>query len=184
MIQRFRVRGSALLLGLLGGGGVWAQQADGSITFSATPMEAASVPTLSEWGLILLAVGVGLYAMRAIKRSGHGGTAASWLWACAIAVVLGGGLVGSHRAYSSIGLDAAYQVGLAQGFRADFDVPVINDGGQDLYVARIQAASGFSIVAPDTSPRCVLGTRIPANSNSPVCYVKVCATSGGCTPPF
>jgi hypothetical protein len=120
--------------------------------------------------------------MRTIKRSGHGGTAASWLWACVVAVLLGGGLVGAQRAYSTAGVDASYQVGQAQSFPDDYDAPVFNFGGQTLYVARIQAASGFSIVTPDSTPRCVVGTRIPANSSSAVCYVKACATSGGCSP--
>jgi hypothetical protein len=171
---------SSLLLGL------WSSaQAQvptgGTITFgNSLP---TSVPTLSEWGMILLSVVLAVLAARAIRRNQHGGTASSVMLAAAGALLVAAAMGMGDRAYAVIsGIDAGTApVGEAQGFYPGIDVPVFNSSSTDRVILSIAPASGYLIFEPGSSPQCQVGMRLPAGSSIPVCYIKACVTSG-CSP--
>lgn len=176
----FNVRCLLALTILLAAGAASAQSA-GSITFGTSP-PATSIPTLSEWGLLVLAGVVGLVAARSLRRGGAGRVASALLLPVAALALVAGGLGVARHAYGSVGVDASdLTVGQAYDLPANVDVPVANTGGQDLYIVAIQAQSGYVVGPPFASPQCQLGMRIPANTgfSPPACYVRFCST-GGC----
>ena len=175
MKQHTTPRWALAAAGLLASGATWAQSFGGRITFTATAPTPASIPTLSQWGLALLIVAVGLYAWRTLKRSGQGSGIASFFMVGAAVTVVMGGLLAARDAHSNGSIDAASFVGTYYSFPANLNEPVYNSGTQDLYVLDIQADPGNAIVTPTTNaaPQCQIGTRIPANSAPPVCYVRV-----------
>lgn len=167
---------SSLLLGLWSS--AQAQVTGGTITFgNSLP---TSVPTLSEWGMILLSVVLAVLAARAIRRNQHGGTASSVMLAAAGALLVAAAMGIGDRAYALIsGIDAGIApVGEARVFYPDIDVPVFNSGSTDRVILSIVPASGYQILAPGSSPQCQVGTPLRASSPIPVCYIKACVTSG------
>lgn len=151
-------------------GSAFGQVLPGTITFGANP-PTTSVPTLSEWGMLFMALVLAILAFRAIRKANMSGTAMSALFAVTSAVMVVAGLGYTDRVLAGFGIDA--QSGNQQNFPSTGDVGVWNSTSQDVYVLSIQASAGYVVSTPSATPACTVGMRIPANSSPAVCYVRV-----------
>lgn len=157
-------------LGLFSSLTALAQPASGGVISFAL---GSSIPTLSEWGVLVLAATLGLLAWQAFRRQGQGGRFYSLLAAAVGVTLVLGSVFGARNAYSNGSIDAANYIGSSYNFPPNIDEVVYNSGDRDVIITSIQAASsGYIIVPPTTLPQCQVGMRIPARSPIPFCYVR------------
>lgn len=137
------------------------------------PADLASVPTLSEWGVMVLA---GLIGATGIYFSRNAGNKVLSLLFCTISLVLGVGaaseLVGNAQALPNLSMhmNGGGSVDLS-GYVGSQDIPVNGNSALNMRIVSVVPASG-----PTSSrPTCAAGVVIAAGSR---CYYRSPASGG------
>ena len=175
ILARARVCGIAVLGGALAQGA--AAQSVGGISYA--PLGAQSVPTMSEWALILLAVALAALAYRA-TRGQAGRTLKVWaagLLACATFAAAVWNQPAIATPLVSVLLDQAGGGTAAipshpDLYTGDFfhDYSVQNQTPQPQRITGISLNSGLSVPPSGKSPKCTVGLVLQPND---VCNVRV-----------
>ena len=170
-------------IGLAGAGGLvlwgmasgaWAGNAGGTIDYGPLPT-AASVPTLGEWSLVLMALLVMVVAYRAVRGRVNGRLLTHLLLGGGLAA---GGLASGNWVQSVQAMvQTDFPMTVASGGTVTVTtynelVTVTNTSAVPLKITRMQTSTeSMTWVDPDgETPRCEVGTIVQAGAK---CYVKL-----------
>lgn len=158
---------SLVVAGLLMSGEVMAATPGGTITYGPA---AASIPTLSEIGMLITGLLIAVIGFRVMRANpGHKPLAS---------VLLMSGLAIGAAGVSTRVLDSAYAAGLLMNEAAggtvnipesdNTDIPVQNTSGvTQRILGRSDATCTFAV--PETSPECTVGSTVAPDGT---CYVR------------
>lgn len=150
---------SAGTMAALGAAHTWAaaQQLPVDVVVTYGPVEVASVPTLSEWGMVIMSVGLAVFAVRAMRK----GSGSKTISAIALAAV---GIWGAAQGYGIMGATIAapppgmtepaggtVQLQITEGNT----IPVVNNTNPPVPLKIISVSPPEVLNAPGTS--CTVG---------------------------
>ena len=175
-----RCTATSLLVGLAAMAGMpsaWAGFANGAVIVYAPAAASgavgtASIPTLSEWGMIATAVLVAVMAYRSLRGRLGGKTVASVLLAGVITMAGSQqpGLIRTARAVPVQTELSNPAGGMADvQFLTGADVPVVNTSGVAQRIVSVTPQPPYPITQPAGSPRCVANLQLAPNAT---CYVR------------
>ncbi|AVT11739.1 midcut-by-XrtH protein [Paracidovorax avenae] len=136
------------------------------------PPAATPVPTLSQWGIALLSLALGLMIYRSLRKAGNGRPIAGMLLAGALALSMGGagGWIGKSFAAPS-GVQLAQPGGGIVGVDAGL-FTVSNTSGVTQQITKITVQNGYTRLSINNGfpAECVVGTILPAGGTCSTHY--------------
>ncbi|WP_234384361.1 midcut-by-XrtH protein [Paracidovorax avenae] len=142
-----------------------------AVTYAPVTQSAASIPTLSQWGLALLSLALVVVMYRTLRKAANGRPIAGLMLAGALALAMGS--AGDWISLSFAGADGAALSNKAGGTILVSDLTIVgNTSGVTQQIIKIEVPSGFTAGAvPNGLPAaCAVGTTLAANESCTVSY--------------